>query len=73
MLYLLGMSAIKKDYHKKIIEECCQEVRLVAFELHNQGKYPTESAVSELVSKPGYFRHKKVRLALREANRELEL
>lgn len=63
----------QKDYHKKVIDECCQEVRLVAFELHNQGKYPTESAVSELVSKPGYFRYKKVRLALREANRELEL
>ncbi|QLE43805.1 TetR family transcriptional regulator [Nostoc sp. C052] len=66
-------ASYQKDYHQKIIEECCQEVRLVAFELHKQGKYPTESAVSALVSKPGYFRHKKVRLALKEANRELEL
>jgi transcriptional regulator with XRE-family HTH domain len=63
----------KKNSHEKIIEECCQEVRLAVSELHNQGKYPSESAVSKLISKPGYFRHKKVRLALREANRKLEL
>jgi len=63
----------QKDYHKKTLEECCQEVQPVALKLHNQGKYPSESAVSKLVSKPGYFRYKKVRLALKEANRELGL
>ena len=65
--------AYQKDCYTKAIEECCEEVRRIAIDLYNQGKHPNESAISELVSKPGHFRHKKVRLALKEVHRELGL
>lgn len=65
--------AYQKDSYSKAIEECCEEVRRIAVDLYSQGKYPNESVISELVSKPGHFRHKKVRLALKEVHRELGL
>ncbi|MBD1893721.1 TniQ family protein [Coleofasciculus sp. FACHB-129] len=65
--------AYQKDGYAKAIEECCEEVRRIAVDLYNQGKYPNESLISNLVSKPGHFRDKKVRLALKEVHRELGL
>ena len=49
------------------IEECCQEVRQAVSTLIQKGEYPSEARVSQLISQPGYFRYKKVRMALKEA------
>lgn len=48
------------------IEECCQEVRQAVSILIHNGEYPSEARVSQLISKPGYFRYKKVRMALKD-------
>jgi transcriptional regulator with XRE-family HTH domain len=55
------------------VAQCCEEVRQATLNLHSQGEYPTEARVSQLISKPGYFRYKKVRAALSEARHELGL
>lgn len=49
------------------IEKCCQEVRQAVSTLIQKGEYPSEARVSQLISQPGYFRYKKVRMALKEA------
>jgi transcriptional regulator with XRE-family HTH domain len=56
-----------------IIEQYCQEVRQATLHLHRHGEYPTEARVSELLTKPGCLRYKKVRAALHEAKCELGL
>lgn len=48
--------------HLAAIEQCCQEIIGAIVSLHQSGEYPTESRVCELISNPGYFRYKKVRL-----------
>lgn len=48
--------------HAAAIEQCCQEIKEAIVSLQHSGEYPTESRVSELISNPGYFRYKKVRL-----------
>ncbi len=48
--------------HLAAIERCCQEIKEAIISLHQSGEYPTESRVCELISNPGYFRYKKVRL-----------
>ncbi|MDZ8069099.1 MAG: TniQ family protein [Nostoc sp. DedQUE08] len=48
--------------HLAAIEQCCQEIIEAIVSLHQSGEYPTESRVCELISNPGYFRYKKVRL-----------
>ncbi len=48
--------------HTAAIEQCCQEIKEAIVSLQHSGEYPTESRVSELISNPGYFRYKKVRL-----------
>ncbi|MDZ7961479.1 MAG: helix-turn-helix domain-containing protein [Aulosira sp. DedQUE10] len=63
----------KKTSKLNTIEESCKEVQQIAFKLYNDGEYPTENRISELMSKPGYFRYKKVRASLSEARRELGL
>jgi AraC-like DNA-binding protein len=55
------------------VAQSCEEVRQATLNLHSQGEYPTEARVSQLISKPGYFRYKKVRAALSEARHELGL
>ena len=49
------------------IEESCKEVRQAVSTLIQKGEYPSEARVSQLISQPGYFRYKKVRMALKEA------
>ena len=53
------------------IEESCQEVRQAVSTLIQRGEYPSEARVSQLISQPGYFRYKKVRMALKEARSEI--
>ncbi|BAT53463.1 TetR family transcriptional regulator [Nostoc sp. NIES-3756] len=48
------------------IEQCCEEIRQITLNLHNQGIYPSEKSVSEQMTMPGYLRYRKVRLALQE-------
>lgn len=38
------------------VEHSCQEVQQIALELLHRGVHPSEARVSELMSKPGYFR-----------------
>lgn len=54
------------------IEECCQEVRQAVCALIQKGEYPSEARVSQLISQPGYFRYKKVRMALKEAKSRIK-
>lgn len=51
----------------KKIEQCCQEVRQAVSTLIQKGEYPSEARVSQLISRPGYFRYKKVRMVLENA------
>ena len=70
-----AISAKYRSHHAKIremkINECCQEVRQTVAVLHQRGEYPSEARVSTLISQPGYFRYKKVRMALKEAKSNL--
>ena len=54
------------------IEECCQEVKQAVSTLIHKGEYPSEARVSQLISQPGYFRYKKVRMALKEAKSKMK-
>lgn len=47
------------------IKSYCLEVEAIAKKLYLQGIYPSEVAVSQHLDKPGYFRYKKVRNALK--------
>ena len=55
----------------KKIEDCCQQVREAVIFLVQRGEYPSEARVSDLISQPGYFRYKKVRMVLRDAKSDL--
>ena len=57
--------------HLKSIEECCNEVRRVVLQLHEQGIYPSEARVSQHLAKPGHLRYKQVRAALQEMRKSL--
>jgi DNA-binding XRE family transcriptional regulator len=56
---------------EKKIEKSCEEVRQIALKLHKENLYPSECRVSELMTKPGYLRNKKVRVTLQEVQSEL--
>ncbi|MDJ0902830.1 MAG: hypothetical protein QNJ55_28920 [Xenococcus sp. MO_188.B8] len=47
------------------------EVEKAVMKLNAQGVYPSESNVSKLISKPGNFREKEVRDALKKARQKL--
>ena len=70
-----AISAKYRSYQDRVrdkkIEECCQEVRQAVNTLIEKGEYPSEARVSRLISQPGYFRYKKVRMALRNAKSKL--
>ena len=70
-----AISAKYRRYQNQIraikIEECCEEVRQAVSVLHQKGEYPSEARVSRLISQPGYFRYKKVRMALKQAKSKL--
>ena len=55
----------KKQDSQKKIKSHCLEVEAIARKLYLQGIYPSEVAVSQYIDKPGYFRYKEVRNALR--------
>lgn len=61
----------KRDIRVQNIKECCREVEKVVAELNQKGIYPSESNVSQLISKPGNFRDQEVRNALRKARQRL--
>ncbi|MBS9389865.1 MAG: DDE-type integrase/transposase/recombinase [Dolichospermum sp. WA123] len=63
----------KKACHIKSMEKLCSEVREIVLNLNTQSVYPTEAAVSQLMTNPGYFRYKQVRAAFHDARRELGL
>ncbi len=46
--------------HLNSLKQCCDEVQKVTVYLYNSGIYPTEARISQLISKPGYLRYKKV-------------
>ncbi|GFE69220.1 TetR family transcriptional regulator [Chroococcus sp. FPU101] len=48
--------------HIASIDKCCLEIEEAIITLGKLGEYPTEARVCELISNPGYFRYKKVRL-----------
>jgi len=61
----------RKAAQEKKIEQSCREVRQIALKLHDQNVYPSEGRVSELMTKPGDLRNKKVRLTLQEVQSKL--
>lgn len=48
--------------HLAAIDQCCLEIKAAINSLYQSGEHPTESRVCELISNPGYFRYKQVRL-----------
>ncbi|MDJ0730847.1 MAG: TniQ family protein [Crocosphaera sp.] len=61
----------QKRTHIQKLDDCCAEVRQAVFDLHTQGKYPSEAKVAQLISRPSFFRYKRVRKALQEARQSL--
>lgn len=70
-----AISVKHRLYQKSLTEEriqnCCQEVETVVYQVLLAGEYPSETKVSKLISQPGYFRYKKVRETLARAKSEL--
>ncbi|WP_335115154.1 TetR/AcrR family transcriptional regulator [Nostoc sp.] len=60
-----------KESRIKRIEYCCAEVKQAVRQLHTEGIYPSEASISRLLAKPGCFRDKQVRAALRAARKEI--
>ncbi|QLE40452.1 hypothetical protein FD723_08285 [Nostoc sp. C052] len=60
-----------KACHTEKIQQSCREVKQIVLKLYNQGEYPSESRVSEIMTHPGYLRYKQVRAALNETRREI--
>jgi len=57
--------------HTEKIQQSCREVKQIVLKLQNQGEYPSEARVYEIMTHPGYLRYKQVRAALNEARREI--
>lgn len=57
--------------YQQSVSQCCQEVEQAVITLYQQGAYPTEDLVSQLISHPGYFRYKRVRKVFQEAKERL--
>jgi hypothetical protein len=60
-----------KESRIKRIEHCCEEVKQAVRQVHTEGIYPSEATISRLLTKPGCFRDKQVRAALKAARREI--
>ena len=58
--------ANKQRNSQRKIKSYCLEVEAIAQKLYSQGIYPSEVAVSRYIDKPGYFRYKEVRNALKD-------
>ncbi|MBD1836306.1 helix-turn-helix domain-containing protein [Cyanobacteria bacterium FACHB-472] len=61
----------RKAAQEKKIEQSCEQVRQIALKLHIENVYPSEGRVSQLMTKPGDLRNKKVRATLQELQSEL--
>lgn len=61
----------KQEARAQNIKEYCREIEKVVAELNEKGIYPSESNVSQLLSKLGNFREQKVRDALKKARQKL--
>ena len=55
----------------KFSESDRRGIEQAVVELNEQGIYPSESNVSNLMSQPGYLREKEVRAALKKARQKL--
>ena len=53
------------------LNDCCNEVKQAVLTLHASGEYPSEAKVSQLITRPGFFRYKQVRQTLQDARRNL--
>lgn len=62
-----------KESRIRRIEQCCEEVKQAVQQFHCEGIYPSEAAISQLLTKPGCFRDNEVRIALKAARREIGL
>lgn len=62
-----------KESRVKRIKQCCEEVKQAVRQFNTEGVYPSEAAISMLLAKPGCFRDKEVRTALKAAQREIGL
>jgi hypothetical protein len=60
----------KARYHREV-ERSREEVKQAVLKLHDEGVYPSEGRVSQLINKPGYLRYKQVRAAIQETKLEL--
>jgi len=63
----LNIENYRAKISRKNIEVSCQEVKQAVFTLIQKEEYPSEARVSQLISQPGNFRYKQVRIALKEA------
>ena len=43
-----------KECHAEKIQKSCREVKQIVLKLHNQGEYPSETRVSEIMTHHGY-------------------
>jgi hypothetical protein len=62
-----------KALHLKSVEQSCQEVQQISAKLCNDGIYPSETRVSQVMTKPGYFRYKQVRATLQQAQKNFSV
>ncbi|MDZ8226354.1 hypothetical protein [Nostoc sp. ChiVER01] len=60
-----------KESRLKRIDQCCEEVKQAVRQFYTEGIYPSEAPISKLLAKPRCFHDKKVRTALRAAQREI--
>lgn len=63
----------QRNQHLQSLQKCCGEVKAATQTLHQNGEYPTESRVAQLLSHPGYLRYKQVRSVLRQTRKDLGL
>lgn len=64
-------SQYRNTMHLKAIEESCEEVRRAVYQLHSEGKFPSEQRVLKRVLKPGFFRYQVVKQSFFKARNEL--
>ena len=57
--------------HEKAVQESCEEVRQAVYQLHCEGKFPSEQRVMKRISKPGFLRYKAVKQSFLSARKEL--
>ncbi|HEY9693625.1 MAG TPA: TniQ family protein [Oculatellaceae cyanobacterium] len=62
-----------KQSRVKRIKQCCEEVQQAVRQLHSEGLYPNEAAISKVLAKPGCFRDKEVRATLKATRQEIGL